>query len=92
MLHPEGTLQLIHMVWLASTAQVVVRSVHWAPAARLLALVLEDGRCALCRTPEAGMQPVEQVGTLGLNSHYRWLVAVSCLTHWFGACFLEHML
>ncbi|GAB4817477.1 hypothetical protein N2152v2_004523 [Parachlorella kessleri] len=47
--------------------EVSVRGVHWAPAARLLAVVLEDGRCALCRTPESGIQPVEQV------HFFRWV-------------------
>lgn len=45
----------------AQPADVAVTRVHYCPAARMLAVVLADGRCALCRTSEAGIHPVEQV-------------------------------
>ncbi len=45
----------------AQPAEVVVSRIHYCPAARMLAVVLADGRCALCRTSEAGIHPVEQL-------------------------------
>ncbi|PSC67405.1 Quino amine beta chain-like RIC1-like guanyl-nucleotide exchange factor [Micractinium conductrix] len=48
-------------------AEVTVACIHYAPAARMLAVVLADGRCALCRTADSGIQPVEQL-TL-----FRWV-------------------
>lgn len=42
-------------------AEVAVLRVHYAPAARLLAVVLADGRCALCRTADSGIHPAEQL-------------------------------
>jgi hypothetical protein len=38
-----------------------VRSMQYLASARLLAVVLGDGRCALCRTSEGGIHPVDQV-------------------------------
>ncbi|KAL4448516.1 hypothetical protein ABPG75_005735 [Micractinium tetrahymenae] len=45
----------------AQPAEVAVSRIHYCPAARMLAVVLADGRCALCRTSEAGIHPVEQL-------------------------------
>ena len=42
-------------------AEVAVARIHYAPAARMLAVVLADGRCALCRTADSGIHPVEQL-------------------------------
>lgn len=33
----------------------------YSPALRALALVLADGRCALCRAADGGLAPVEQL-------------------------------
>jgi hypothetical protein len=43
----------------AQPAEVAVARVHYAPAARMLAIVLQDGRCVLCRTADAGVHPAE---------------------------------
>ena len=43
-------------------AEVEVAGMHYCPAARLLAVVLADGRAALCRMADSGVHPVEQVG------------------------------
>ncbi len=45
----------------ALPAEVAVARIHYAPAARMLAVVLADGRCALCRTADSGIHPVEQL-------------------------------
>lgn len=45
----------------ALPAEVAVERIHYAPAARMLAVVLADGRCALCRTADSGIHPVEQL-------------------------------
>lgn len=45
----------------AQPADVAVLNVHYAPAARMLAVVLRDGRCALCRTADSGIHPAEQL-------------------------------
>lgn len=45
----------------AEPAEVAVACMHYAPAARMLAVVLQDGRCALCRTADSGIHPVEQL-------------------------------
>ena len=36
-------------------------SLDYAPSLQSLAVVFEDGRCAVCRTPEGGLLPVEGV-------------------------------
>jgi len=38
-----------------------VVSLDYAPSLQSLAVVFEDGRCAVCRTPEGGLLPVEGV-------------------------------
>ena len=36
-------------------------SLDYAPGLQSLAVVFEDGRCAVCRTPEGGLLPAEGV-------------------------------
>jgi len=38
-----------------------IEAVDYAPGVRALALVLADGRCALCRAADGGLAPVEQL-------------------------------
>jgi hypothetical protein len=45
----------------AQPAEVAVAGIHYAPGARMLAVVLRDGRCALCRTADSGIHPIEQL-------------------------------
>lgn len=38
-----------------------IEAVDYAPALRALAVVLADGRCAMCRAADGGLAPVEQL-------------------------------
>ena len=55
-------------------SEVEVARVHYCAAARLLAVLLEDGRAGLCRMADAGIHPVE------LAQLVRWVYKPSAVT------------